>query len=261
MDKSFVSTLLKNVSVESLVLVREELTRMESGKPNSIDEGICGNIVNAGDDSDIVLNDHIDLILDQFREWWQYWSEYSGSFNYPVGEHGDIWSVARDEFLDNDKWEGEYGASRMRLCRFLLQRLNLYMEFVHGEDSGQYLDFLRKGNIQLGMTLRDVEDPVNLKMIEDYGTCHILLFKAFNYQGCRKPMECFKRLMTIWPGFSGRADYPVPSGSDDVDSESVFYAVDNLWTNDYGRRRKDMVRFVIAAMEGVIYTLEAHGVE
>lgn len=77
--------------------------------------GICcnlGEVFSAGDTETLFAMQR------KVRELAKGWPEYSGDEVYPVPCEG---MPSRSAYLTLPKWEGEYGAARMRLLNYLIE--------------------------------------------------------------------------------------------------------------------------------------------
>ena len=64
-----------------------------------------------------------------------------------------------------------------------------------------------------------------------------------------------KHLMSLWPKFSGKAFYPVPSMTEGMDACDEFQNCMNCWSREtaYGQLRWELLEFCIQRLEDRIY--------
>ena len=96
---------------ETRIEVIEYLRKLGNGEiePGSIKKGICFNLYKC---YLVVISVYVD---------WTTWSEFSGDKTYPVGHDP---RDAYESFVEGlHLWEGEYGASRKRLCLWIADQL------------------------------------------------------------------------------------------------------------------------------------------
>jgi hypothetical protein len=76
-----------------------------------------------------------------------------------------------------------------------------------------------------------------------------------------------KSIFVSWDGFSGNIDYPVPANFSIFDPSTWYFSKKerakmkfrytmNLWTGSYGKRRKELLDFMIVTIEHDIATGE-----
>lgn len=58
----------------------------------------------------------------------------------------------------------------------------------------------------------------------------------------------FKGHAKSWPLYSGDCNYPVPATTD-ISASAAYYRADNMWKGEYGSLRKQLLDFVILALE------------
>ena len=64
-----------------------------------------------------------------------------------------------------------------------------------------------------------------------------------------------KHLMSLWPKFSGRAFYPVPSVDPSGSPDGIYHACRDMWNQEteYGKLRWELLEFCIQRLEDRIY--------
>lgn len=59
----------------------------------------------------------------------------------------------------------------------------------------------------------------------------------------------FKGHAKSWPLYSGDHNYPVPATSADTSATAAYYRAEHMWEGKYGNLRKQLLDFVILALE------------
>ena len=100
------------------------LTEMSEGKiaDDERSYGLCKAVREAVGDSTFY-----DKILPIMEKYFSEWEEFSGDLVYPVRsysctDYGDASESYATYSQTENKWQGEYGAARMRLCKFLAEQ-------------------------------------------------------------------------------------------------------------------------------------------
>ena len=91
----------------------------------------------------------------------------------------------------------------------------------------------------------------------DTGICSGL-DSYFRRMGCftSSTESCeMRHLMSLWPKFSGRAFYPVPSVDPSGSPDGIYHACRDMWNQEteYGKLRWELLEFCIQRLEDRIY--------
>lgn len=107
--------------------------------------------------------------------------------------------------------------------------------------------------ITLLEALKNLQSP-DFDLDTDTGICWNVSRQIFDgqiFDG--QIVKSYKKQLTgifqKWPKYSGNADYPVTSTDKCADEEMMYNSVQNLWIDDYGDLRKELLQFCIDYLE------------
>lgn len=105
------------MNTKTLKAMADRLQELADGaEPSNPDCGICIEIARF---FDYVIDHSVDFVCRTSESW----PEFSGATGYPV-PHPKLEPIdAYYYYLEGDRWSGEYGAARRRLCGFLAQKI------------------------------------------------------------------------------------------------------------------------------------------
>lgn len=256
-DQSFVCSLLHSISIDKLMVVRDMLYHMSIGEIGDERGSICIRLRG-------VAPHQSERIIDQFEEWWKEWPLFSGRLSFPVPSPVDTCNP-QEAFHSFPLWEGEYGENRKLLAKFLYDRLNLYIEFVHDlYTDKEYVQGIQGCHDELQRVFNLASDPLSADSIRNCGVCNIWSSAIPCHPSGSigfKLLDLRQYLMNIWPKSTGVKGYPVPcvhdSGTDDPEKAWDKALLEcKMWVGEYGALRLEMVRFMIGVTEAMLHTIK-----
>ena len=88
---------------------------------------------------------------------------------------------------------------------------------------------------------------------EDYGCglCYNLTsaIRDAGYASVTSGYAIIQKYASLWPEFSGDAEYPVPCDIYEVDGQRIGYTEDALWVGGYGAARRRLAGFIADCIE------------
>ena len=84
-----------------------------------------------------------------------------------------------------------------------------------------------------------------------FGLCFNLSFAILDagYRGVSCGYYIIQKYASLWPEFSGDAEYPVKCDMYEVDGQCKGYEANDLWVGEYGAARRRLAGFIADCLE------------
>ena len=88
-----------------------------------------------------------------------------------------------------------------------------------------------------------------------FGLCYNLTFAILDagldadHRGVTCGYSIIQKYASLWPEFSGDAEYPVKCDMYEVDGQRIGYEANDLWVGEYGAARRRLAGFIADCLE------------